>query len=97
LDQLGALRVDHAEFEERGPLQGALGALLVGLGQAGNLNQNPVLALGLKLRFGHAEAVDTLAQDFHRLFEGVAFVDHVLEAVGVHCHQERCAALQVEA
>ena len=73
------------------------GAFLVGGGQAGQLDQNAVVALGLDERLGHAEFIHALAQHFDRMGEGGAGIGGLGQPVGVHLHEEGGAALQVEA
>ena len=76
---------------------GDFGVLLVVGREPGELDQDPIAALGLNHRFGHAELVDAFAQDLDGLAQFPAGVRRVGQAGGVHLDQERGAALQIQA
>ena len=95
-DVLIAGRTNQAEFQESRSLNGGLGALLVGGRQTGQLDQNTVIPLRLDERLGHAKLINALAQHLHGMGKGGAGIGGFGQAVGVHFHEERRAALQVE-
>jgi hypothetical protein len=66
--------VSDAELEERLPLHDLDGALAVI--NAGQLDDDPVVAGLLDDRLGHAEFVDTRANDLERAFDRVFLVGH---------------------
>ena len=62
--------MDETEFQERRPLNLLHRALPVGFRQAGQLNENAVVALRLDDRLRHAKPVHAFAQHFDRLRQG---------------------------
>ena len=71
------------------------GFRLVGLGQAGQLDHDLVGPQRADVRLGDTDGVHAPAQHLHGLGEG-ATGGSVLQLVGVHRHEERRAAFQVQ-
>ena len=101
---LAAVGVDQAEFQEGGLLDVGHGALFVLLRQAGQLDEDPVVARGLDDGLGHAELVHAATQDLDGLREGPFLLElgHQVvgvgdQGIGLHGHQEGGAALQIQA
>ena len=112
LNQIIAVGMHDAEFEVGGLLNLGLGEFLVGFGEAGELDEDAVIALRLDDWLGDAELVHALAEDFDGLGkDALVFLGHVgtggVRAGGVgeggeglgeiHANEERGAALQVQA
>ena len=111
-DDLLAVFLHHPEFQIRGLLNLRLGAFLVVFGQAWQLNQNAVAARRLNDGLGHAKSIHALAQHLDRLRQRAFRPGHVRnhldgartigdrfnvnQLVGVHFHEERRAALQIQ-
>ena len=103
-DETIALRLHEAEFQIGRFLNLCAGVVLVGIGQARQLNEDAVVAGRLDDGLGHAEPIHALAQHFrglgqslvHPLRMGKGGVGISSQVVGVYAHQERCAALQIQ-
>ena len=79
-----------------GRVRGAAGHLVVGVGEARQLDQDPVLPHRLQHRLGHPEAVDARAQDLDRLGQHLGADTVRGELAGVELYQEGDAALEVQ-
>ena len=81
------------EFEQRGLADQVDGALAIG--EPRKLHRDPVLAFPLDQRLGHAELVDTVADDLHRALGRVLRLGGI-QPRAIHLEHQVHAALQVE-
>ena len=95
-DQPVGVFVHQGELQERRLGHQFFGFRLVGLGQAGQLDHDFIVAHRPDFRLCHADGVHPPAQHLHGLGEGALLLQRV-GGVQLHFHEERRAALQVEA
>jgi hypothetical protein len=93
-DALLVVRAHELELEQRGLADQLLRAL--GVGEAGELHRDPILALDLDERLGDAELVDAVVDDLARALDRVLRLGR-RESRLVHFEQELHTALEVEA
>ena len=96
LDNIVAVILHHAEFKKRRFLNLRFGAVLIGLRETGQLDENAIATGRLNHRFGHAETVNALTQDFDGLRQRAAGLVRVRELGRIHLDEERRAALQIQ-
>ena len=94
--QFIALRMHHAELQERGTLDLAAGGFVFSLGQTRQRDRDAVGAVGSDLRLGYAHAVHTFTEDLDRLVQSTGALV-IFQAVGLHSHQEGGTTLDVQA